>query len=269
MKIDFKSYKWDKEMKELKDVEKNMRAIYNAKKDYYKSDYYVNFEYVYNKFKDSHKPFQDYIWLYACFNGEFRSIAKYYLINNDNKKVIDCTFLSAKAWLLFKEFLDKGIDTSSPNIEINLSHYELIICQLIAVNQLESCGSNFEDSITANLHYMNEEKANKLISEIPDNADDYESIYYETPIFLKEIYKAILERDAKKFNDALIKRIKKYRKNMVGYSTIVDYTSIALLKIAEKYGIEKSINVVEIPEFFWDPTPIDENIRTCIDPSNL
>lgn len=39
---------------------------------------------------------------------------------------------------------------------------------------------------------------------------------------------------------------------MVGYSTIIDIVSIALIKIAQKVGIEYKVDVVEIPKVFFD-----------------
>lgn len=38
---------------------------------------------------------------------------------------------------------------------------------------------------------------------------------------------------------------------MVGYSTIIDYVSIALIKVAKRKNFECNINVVEIPDMFF------------------
>lgn len=255
-KVEYKSSKWDKEMKRLNDARKACR-----------NDYYINTRYVYDKFKKA--EYKDYIWLYGCFVTGFQIIARYHLVDKSYQQVINSTFLSARSWLLFKDFVEKGINTSATFVTDELAGYEHTVCKLIAIDQLKNFDKETENSITANLFNKNEAKAKLMIDEIPDGGEKKESVYYTNPIFLKEAYKAILNKDTEKFNDALIKRIKRYRKNMVGYSTIIDYVSIALIKIAQSCGMEKVIDIVEMPECFWEPIQIDENIKSCIEVSNL
>lgn len=78
--------------------------------------------------------------------------------------------------------------------------------------------------------------------------------YSVSPEFLNKMYMAIIEHDEKSFNEELAKRIKKYRRNMVGYSTIIDVVSIALIKMAEREEIHCTVDVIEIPEQFFDGT---------------
>ena len=84
--------------------------------------------------------------------------------------------------------------------------------------------------------------------------DESREVYYTRQQHLKKIYQAIIEKNEKAFNEELIKRIKKCRKNMVGYLTIVDIVSIALIKIAKKAGLNYTFDVIEIPKMYFDET---------------
>ena len=63
---------------------------------------------------------------------------------------------------------------------------------------------------------------------------------------------AIIEKDEKKFNEELMKRIKLYRKNSVDYAILFDVISVAMIKLAKRRGISYTFSVAEIPEFFLD-----------------
>lgn len=251
MKIEFKSKKWEKEIKSLKEAKKILKC-----------NYYNNIKYVYERFLQSTPP--DYLYLYGCFVGDFEIVARTYFVDDNEHKVIDNTFLSVHAFFCFKEKLPEREFSKYVAIENTLSDYEYTVCKAIAINQLDYFANKCEDSIMANLFYGNEEIARQLIDRIPDDGDKQEAIYYISPIFLKQIYQAIIEKDAESFNKYMIQRIKKYRKNMVGYSTIIDYTSIALFKVAQKYGINKEIDVVEVPTYFWDDIQISEKIKDVL-----
>ncbi len=249
MKIDFQSKKWDKEVQRLKKWNDSL-----------KGNYYNNIRYSFNDVLKQ-KPY-DYVYFYGCSVTDFEIVARSYYIDNKIDKVFENIYLSACAFFCFKDEIKKGSQTTFTAIEEILSEYEYSVCKLIAVNQLELFTSHCKNSIMANLFLGNEENAKKYIALIPDSNDEKESIYYNTPIFLKKIYCAIMDRDAEKFNKLIIQRIKKYRKNVIGYSTIIDYTSIALFKVAEKYGIRKEIDIVEIPQFFWDEITIDPKVKS-------
>lgn len=244
MKMDFKSKKWDKEMKRLLDA-----------KEIFEDNYYYNVEEVYKSFLQT-EP-RDYIYLYGCLVDEFEIISGFYFRDGNMDKVISNAYLSAKSFLCFKEEMKKNKNTTFTAIDEVMSNYEYTVCKLIAIEELDSLNEKLDDSIINNLFYGNEKVARELIDKIPEGGDSIDSIYFNEPIFLKNIYKSILDRNDEKFHYYVVQRIKKYRKNMVGYSTIIDYTSIALFKIAKKYGINKQVDVIEIPECFW------ENIRVA------
>lgn len=251
MKIDFKSKKWDKEMKRLLDAN-----------DFMKNNYYNNIEGVYKRFLQT-EP-KDYIYLYGCLVNGFEIVSRCYFVDGNMEKVINNTYLSAKSFLSFKEKVENNENTTFTAIKDIMSNYEYTVCKLIAIEEIDLLNENLDDSIMKNLFYGDEKVARELIDKIPEGGDDLVSVYYNDTIFLKNIYNSILERDDKKFHNYIIQRIKKYRKNMVGYSTIIDYTSIALFKIAKKYGINKQIDVVEIPKCFWENIQVDTKIKNVL-----
>ena len=45
------------------------------------------------------------------------------------------------------------------------------------------------------------------------------------------------------------KRVDTYRKNMTSYATVIDFTTIGLLKTAKRYGMNVELNIAETPAF--------------------
>lgn len=248
MKLDYKGKKWDKEMKKLHDYKK-----------YYGEGYLKNVNAVTNKFYKS--EIKDYAWLYGCLDSNFQEISFIYFQENNFQKVIETTFLSARAMLIFKKIYEKGIKTQFVNVDSKLSELEYAICKLIAVDCFEMVSEDCEESIMGNLFIGNMNKAKKLVGQIPDGGLEKEDVYYRTPFFIKTLYQAIIDKNEEKFNDELYLRVKKYRKNAVGYSTIIDYISIALIKVARKIGIESNLHIIEVPDFFFEPININEIIK--------
>lgn len=63
---------------------------------------------------------------------------------------------------------------------------------------------------------------------------------------------AMTEKNEKLLTDQLIQRVKAYRKQPVGYSTFVDAYSIAYIKLAHMNNMSCNLNIIEIPEMFFD-----------------
>lgn len=248
MKLAYKSKKWNKEISELN----NAKKMYNG-------DYEISVKSLIYNFSET--DFKDYCWFYGCLDINYGIVARTYFLDNDNKNVINNIYLSALSLLFLKRLYDNGVRTEYNNIQISLTGFEYAVCKLISVDCGEIMINFCNDSIVANLLLGNEIEAKVLVDELSDDSDSISSVYYNEPIFLKAIYKSILDRDENAFNENLAQRIKKYRKNMVGYSTIIDYTSIALIKVAKKYGLNCNINVIEIPDFFFEPINTEELLK--------
>jgi len=148
---------------------------------------------------------------------------------------------------------DNGVGTKYKDvIDPFLAEFDYALYELIAVAETNFSIFNRDDNLICLMLKQKYDDAKKIIDMLPDIVDDSNEVYYVNQKFLKNIYKAIVDGDEKKFNEEIVKRIKKYRRNMVGYSTIIDVVSIALIKMAMKAGIECNVDVIEIPKMFFD-----------------
>lgn len=73
---------------------------------------------------------------------------------------------------------------------------------------------------------------------------------------MKDIYTAMLTKNEIAFNNALKYRIKKYRRYTYDYSIFLDTCSVAMIKLAPKFGISHDFSIAEIPDYF-----LDENVH--------
>ena len=62
----------------------------------------------------------------------------------------------------------------------------------------------------------------------------------------------ILQGDEVSLKKRLIQRIKEDRKEPVDYFEIIDIYSTAMIKLAQKYGMDINIDVIEIPKLFFN-----------------
>ncbi len=101
---------------------------------------------------------------------------------------------------------------------------------------------------------LNEEygEAKELLLAYTEEPDESQEPYFIHMPYVKQIYFAILNRDENEFNEQLAKRINKYRKRPSDYQPVIDTTSIALIKMAGKLGLQYRFRVEEIPEYFLE-----------------
>ncbi len=243
MKIEYQGKKWDKEVANFQKFKKSVKGNFND-----------NEIYVMNEFLKTGNT--DFLRLYNHLAGVYERMAVYYYLDDINSKEIKkYTYLSGIALLISECLYQKGVRTEYNEIVENSIRQkkDYALFQLIAVEKLELPYVNLEENnVILLMYYQKYEQAKHIIDLLPDETDDLSEIYYIRPEFLKKIYMAIIEHDEKKFNEELAKRIKKYRKNMVGYSTIIDVVSVALIKMAERAGIHSVLDVIEIPKQFFD-----------------
>lgn len=244
MKIDFEGKKWHKEISQFKKIKKEINGKFNN-----------NEEVHIKQFKELEE--KDYLRLYSRLASAYKGMARYYYLDDiTNIIMLQYTYLSGLALVLVKKMYDGGIRNNYIEIiENQLDEIDYALFQLIATNQLEPQYLEIADDPLITAMYQEQyDQAKQIIDAIPDptKEQDSQSVYYLSPMFLKYIYLAIINHDEKAFNEELAKRIKKYRRNMVGYSTIIDIVSIALIKMAKKVGIECNVDVIEIPKIFFD-----------------
>lgn len=242
MVIGYKGSKWDKEVANYQKMIKETNGAINK-----------NELFTINKFVNSGS--KDYLRLFSRLSGNYERMATYYYLDDINsREVKKYTYLSGYAMLITKYLYEKGVRTEYNEIIENvIKDIDFAIYQLIATGEVDNPFMvNQENNLILLMYHQKYEQAKELLYQLEDRTDEAKEIYYVKPEFLKKIYMAIIEHDEKKFNQELVTRIKKYRKNMVGYSTIVDVVSVALIKIAERAGLHCTVDVIEIPKQFFD-----------------
>ena len=243
MKIDYQSKKWEKEIQKIISFKKEV-----------KGNLFCNLELVISKHLNS--DFKDYMYTYVGLSGCYEQLSRrFYLDNQINEELINFTYLSGIALLYTQKMYEIGVKTEFDYI-VNpyLNNMDNIIYKLISVNETEFDIFKDKNNIIKLLFNKEYDKASEMINKIPDESDSSMQIEYMRPEDLKKIYQAIIDKNEKIFNEEMIKRIKKYRKNMVGYCPIIDIVSIALIKIAKKAGLNYTFDVIEIPKMYFDET---------------
>lgn len=131
--------------------------------------------------------------------------------------------------------------------------HEGFLYQAISVNEWELAVNSA--SPCPIIHAMlNEEygKAKELLLAYTEEQDESQELYFIHMPYVKQIYFAMLNKDENEFNEQLAKRINKYRKRPSDYQPVIDTTSIALIKMASKLGLQYKFRVEEILEYFLE-----------------
>lgn len=149
----------------------------------------------------------------------------------------------------------------------DIETHEKFLYQAIAVNEWKLARENSSPCPVIQA-MLNEdyEKAKKLLFAYTEEPDESQEPYFIHMPYVKQIYLAILDRNENEFNEQLAKRINKYRKRPSDYQPVLDITSIALIKMANKLGLQYKFSVEEIPEYFLETkNPIERADCKIID----
>lgn len=239
-KLDYKSKKWDKELKNLEEVMKSTNGTFVEFNN-------INALGDFNILPDQRKYLG---YLSSCVQNYYLIACDYYIMDNLDYRSIDYIYLSGISGIL-ADRLGKVADQNKYQYK-RISETELSLYELIATDEIEIDFFKDKDSVIYHVYYGNYDKAESLLQSIEMDDSIEEGCLYDTIEYLKVIYMAIIARNEELFNDELAKRIRKYRKNMVGYTTIIDVISIALIKMARKAEINYHLDVIEIPKIFFD-----------------
>lgn len=264
----YKTKKWDKEIDYLFKIRKKNYDQFgissteqlniNSYLKKYQNYIYTHNNHEYNSF--------DYIELFSLLGIQyFLAAGIEWLLYNNFESCIGNFLLFLLATQKVYDFKNSGITTRNialkNSMEKDNDQVFLIAHTAIALNQFDLwLDFNPKIQIIQAFYQEDIESAKYLVSKLPSHCESTREVYYYDDIFLKDIYIAILQKDEKKFNYELLKRIRKLRNNPVGYSTYVDLVSISLIKLAKKYGLNYTFDVIEIPVgFFSDNLEIDRS----------
>lgn len=244
-KLDYQSIKWDKELKKTSKILKQLGespSIQRIKR-------YCRY------FQDALAAKRDYHTFYSNLHLTYKILAnEYYLLNNEDEQCIEYMYLSSMAGILANVFdtpesLRERNETDTVNL---VEDFSSAVRQRYSLDQpFPKCIQNM-DHIYVQLFQGNFEKVNELLQKVnraydPEKPDEFWLSKSES-----ELVQSILKSDEKALQKALIKHIKEYRKQPIGYSTFIDIYSIAFIKLANKYGMNCDIDIIEIPKMFFD-----------------
>lgn len=259
MEIDFDFPKWGKEKKRREEQNSSPYPL-NDRND---------IERLITAYKDPEEAKKKYAFppcvgdpvsLYFLLSLNYRSFAMdEWILNSSFEKCAENLYLFVLAHIKAYELKNQGIDITNPSVKdliekkSNLGDLLYTAISLNETERLKSCigadsdiYSFLNDNCRCAVYSLlcgDEEKTEFYIKNMNEDSFEDETSFKN----YINILEAVLKRDENKFNLLLAKKIKKQRKEPLGYLTIVDAGSIALIKIAEQYGISYRLNVIEIP----------------------
>ena len=237
-KFPYQGVKWDKGVAEYKKVSATIPGGSAGLK---------NLEFCVNKFIVNAD--KDFIELYYGLSADYYSIARgIYLCDPQNPTCFDYIFMAGLSFAIMDTLIIHHYPTKRKifndfPIEQQEMKYSLIATDQTNFNYLLNGNDIISYTLTGQY-----QKAKKIMDQI-EKSEDWVG-YLIDYCNVKSIYDCIFNKDQDGFNLALVARIKKYRKNMVGYFPIIDIASIALIKMAKMQGIACTVDVIEVPSFF-------------------
>ncbi len=257
MKITYKTKKWDKEIAHNIEVRNEINkpdvSMEQANIDFL-IDEYISTQGNEEKAVNDYRV-RDLVSLYYLISGQYYLASETaWMLCEDAQKSAEYLYLYLLSKRKAYDLQKSGVEITNPAVEKGLQRVKEIrmaVYSAIAIGEVELFEDYLEQlPIIFSIYNNDYERARVLVNELSDNPDETREVYYQDEKFLKNILKALLNKDEKMFNEELIKRVKKLRRNMVGYLTVVDITSIALIKLAEKCGLSCTFDIIEIPKYF-------------------
>lgn len=198
---------------------------------------------------------RNYQLFYSCCSVYCDSIANnYYLCDTEDLQSLYYTYLSGRSAILERLFASVFIKKGRNIFEAQegIEEFDYHVLQMIAIEQpLPKCIQGI-DNIYIQLLNKDVQNVEKYLKSRKDKAGS-ENLFGNklSEIECKDI-QMILQGDKVSLRNRLIQRIKEYRKEPIDYFEIIDIYSTAMLKLAQKYGMDIDIDVIEIPKLFFD-----------------
>ncbi|MDE6591858.1 MAG: hypothetical protein K2K57_02185 [Oscillospiraceae bacterium] len=262
MEIDFDFPKWYKE-KKRREEQNNSPYMLSPKDDIeclitaYKDPEEAKKKYAFPPLVD------DIVSLYYLLSLNYRHLGENeWILGGSYEKCAENLYLFILAYIKAYELSGRGIEITNSSVKdligkkaylgdllytaISLNETEMLRSLVGADGDIYSFLDDSSLCAVYSLFCGDEEKAAVYIKNMNEDSFEDEAAFKN----FKGILEAVLKRDENKFNLLLAKKIKKQRKELLGYLTVADVCSAALIKTAEKYGISYGFKVIEIPEGF-------------------
>lgn len=204
----------------------------------------------------------DPVTLYCLISYEYRSLAETeWIVNSDFEKCAADLYLYLLSQCRAYELYKQGITITNnavKNAVLNKEWNSHLLYTAISLNETGAVGDCIcTDCAVYSLLCGDTERAEFFINKLPDNADD-NAVNFEDEEYLKKLLEAVIAGDEAGFNREIASRIKRLRQKEVGYLTVIDVTSIALIKLARQYDISYDRRFIEIPDGFLENININK-----------
>lgn len=208
--------------------------------------------------------------LYYSFSTVYNLKSEYkYQLYND----IEATFKYLRMGAIYHAMAYNALQWESQKNQVDgdyindIETHEKFLYQAISVNEWELAKDNASPCpIIQAMLVENYEHAKKLLLNDTEEPNESQESYFIHMPYVKQIYLSMLNKDENEFNEQLAKRINRYRKCPSDYQPVIDTTSIALIKMAGKLGLQYRFRVEEIPEYFLEiKKPIERSDCKIID----
>ncbi|MBO5320328.1 MAG: hypothetical protein J6B01_11070 [Ruminococcus sp.] len=208
--------------------------------------------------------------LYYSFRDSYNLKSKYKCYIYDD---IEASFQYLRMGAIYHAMAYDALQLESQENQVDGDYindtetHEGFLYQAISVNEWKLAINNSSPCpiIQAMLNEEYEKAIKLLLSDIEESDESQEAYFIHMP-YVKQIYFAMLSKDENEFNEQLAKRVNKYRKRPSDYQPVIDTASIALIKMAEKLGLQYKFRVEEIPEYFLEvKVPIERSDCKIID----
>lgn len=237
IKLPYENPKWEKER----------NRITHAEKTYFKNTApldtdTINLDGYIRDFNEKTAEEKDYASFFYKISGHLVWLARrLYLFDSLNPIYLDCMYQSGLAGIIANGL--GGVPLPQWQRDLELVAYELV-----ALNKTDFSFFKNENSVINCLLCGNFEAASNLLQPIEMDTVVLNGSRYIEIKHLKNLYLAIVEQDEAAFNNELILRVQRFRRNSYDYSVVIDTPGAAMIKLAKQYGIHCNLNFAEYPD---------------------
>lgn len=245
-KIVYQPSKWGKELR-------NKEKVWNKQHGQMSAQNNLTALIKQNETEDSLQ--RDYCRIYSNMHLGYQIIAEnLYLRNQQDTNCLNYCYLSGMSGVFSHLFDTSEIQSHRDATEQQnaIKNFAFSLLQLYAVNQPIPAYVQKMDHLYVKLLMGDFERVNSLLVETGTEFNPGNPYKLWVGVAERAVIQALIDKDGNALHKAIATRIREYRKWPVGYSTFIDVFSIALMKLAYQYGMHCEINVIEIPEFFFD-----------------
>lgn len=250
IKLPYENPKWEKERNSLLD----------ARRKYFKNTApldtnTINLDGYIRDFNEKTAAEKDYASFFYKISVRLSLMARnFYLFDSLNPIYLDCMYQSGLAGIIANGL--GGVPLNQWKNDLQLVTYELV-----ALEETDFSFFKNENSVINCLLCGNLEAASNLLQPIEMDIAVLNGSRYIEMKYLKNLYLAIVEQDEVAFNNELILRVQRFRRNSYDHSVVIDTPGAAMIKLAKQYGIHCNLNFAEYPDALLNQPYIVDPIK--------